>query len=256
MFMYTDYNQHLLDNVKKIHFIGCGGSGMYPLIQILASKGYPGKYEKGAVIEGVELVDGKVFHMGTALKDGNLVTAGGRVMMVVCEGRSIAEAAGKVYAQIAEIRCDNLFYRKDIAHWALENGGGRIIDGKLISERVKTSVKTRVEVFEKRFGRKPSLTVIIVGCNPASQVYVRNKVKTAAYVGMESRQIELPETVSEAELLKVIDNLNHDDTVDGILVQLPVISGGWMKSSEQKIMPVSRQKLKNLVKIMYTSCHI
>lgn len=189
---------------------------------VLASKGYPGKYEKDAVIEGVELVDGKVFHMGTALKDGNLVTAGGRVMMVVCEGRSIAEAAGKVYAQIAEIRCDNLFYRKDIAHWALENGGGRIIDGKLISERVKTSVKTRVEVFEKRFGRKPSLTVIIVGCNPASQVYVRNKVKTAAYVGMESRQIELPETVSEAELLKVIDNLNHDDTVDGILVQLPL----------------------------------
>ena len=52
MFMYTDYNQHLLDNVKKIHFIGCGGSGMYPLIQILAAKGYQ--------ISGSDVLDGKM----------------------------------------------------------------------------------------------------------------------------------------------------------------------------------------------------
>lgn len=189
---------------------------------VLASKGYPGSYEKGAVIEGCDSVDARLFHMGTAVSDGRLVTAGGRVMMVVCEGRSIAEAAEKVYAQIGGIHCDNLFYRKDIAHWALENGGGRIIDGKLISERIKISVRTRVEVLEKRFGRKPSLTVIIVGSNPASQVYVRNKVKTAAFVGMESHLVELPEDVSEAELLHTIDGLNRDESVDGILVQLPL----------------------------------
>ena len=52
MFMYTDYNQHLLDNVKKIHFIGCGGSGMYPLIQILAAKGYQ--------ISGSDVLDGSI----------------------------------------------------------------------------------------------------------------------------------------------------------------------------------------------------
>ena len=52
MFMYTDYNQHLLDNVKKIHFIGCGGSGMYPLIQILAAKGYE--------ISGSDVLDGSI----------------------------------------------------------------------------------------------------------------------------------------------------------------------------------------------------
>ena len=189
---------------------------------VLASKGYPGSYDKGAVIEGCEKLDAKIYHMGTAIRDGKLVTAGGRVMMLVCEGRSIAEAADRVYSQIGEISCDNLFYRRDIAHWALENGGGRIIDGKAVAEAVKQSVKTRVQVLEKRFGRKPSLTVIIVGENPASQVYVRNKVKTAAYVGMDSRLVALPESTGEAELLAHIDALNRDASVDGILVQLPL----------------------------------
>ena len=87
---------------------------------------------------------------------------------------------------------------------------------------MKQSVKARVQVLEKRYGRKPSLTVVIVGENPASQVYVRNKVKTAAYVGMDSRLVELPESTSEAELLAHIDALNKDASVDGILVQLPL----------------------------------
>ena len=64
--------------------------------------------------------------------------------------------------------------------------------------------------------------MIIVGENPASQVYVRNKVKTAAYVGMDSRLVELPESTGEAELLAHIDALNRDASVDGILVQLPL----------------------------------
>jgi phosphoribosylamine--glycine ligase len=86
---------------------------------VLASKGYPGDYAKGAVIEGVELFDGPVFHMGTKNDNGVLKTNGGRVMMCIATGKDIAAAQEKVYAEIAKIKCDNLFYRKDIAHWAL-----------------------------------------------------------------------------------------------------------------------------------------
>ena len=86
---------------------------------VLASKGYPGHYEKGAEIENVESVDARIFHMGTARRDGRLVTNGGRVLMVVCSGKTIAAARSEVYKEISKIRCANLFYRKDIAHLAL-----------------------------------------------------------------------------------------------------------------------------------------
>ena len=86
---------------------------------VLASKGYPGDYTKGAVIEGVEEFDGPVFHMGTKRENGVLKTNGGRVMMCIATGKDIATAREKVYAEIAKIKCDNLFYRTDIAHWAL-----------------------------------------------------------------------------------------------------------------------------------------
>ena len=86
---------------------------------VLASKGYPGDYAKGAIIEGVELFDGPVFHMGTKNDNGVLKTNGGRVMMCIATGKDIAAAREKVYAEIAKIKCDNLFYRTDIAHWAL-----------------------------------------------------------------------------------------------------------------------------------------
>ena len=87
---------------------------------VLASKGYPGHYEKGAVIGGLDQVDAQVCHMGTALKDGLTVTGGGRVLMVVCRGKDLAQAREKVYKEIGKIQCDNLFYRKDIAHQAFE----------------------------------------------------------------------------------------------------------------------------------------
>ena len=86
---------------------------------VLDSNGYPGDYAKGAVIKGVELFDGPIFHMGTKNDNGVLKTNGGRVMMCIATGKDIAEAQAKVYAEIAKIKCDNLFYRKDIAHWAL-----------------------------------------------------------------------------------------------------------------------------------------
>ena len=92
----------------------------YTLGVVLASKGYPGSYKKGFEIKNLDLVDAHVVHMGTAIKDGKLLTAGGRVLMVVAEGPSIAEAREKVYAEIGKIDCDNLFYRHDIAHCAFE----------------------------------------------------------------------------------------------------------------------------------------
>ena len=99
---------------------------------------------------------------------------------------------------------------------------GNIIDGKALSQVVKDEVKAEVPVLEAKYGRKPCLVVIIVGENPASQVYVRNKVKAAAYTGMESRLVELPADISEAALLEQIVALNKDPLVDGILVQLPL----------------------------------
>ena len=86
---------------------------------VLASKGYPGSYAKGAVIEGTEQFDGPIFHMGTKNDNGVLKTNGGRVMMCIATGKDIATARAKVYKEIEKIHCDNLFYRKDIAHWAL-----------------------------------------------------------------------------------------------------------------------------------------
>ena len=87
---------------------------------VLASKGYPGDYEKGFVIRGTENVDGVVFHMGTAVKDDELVTAGGRVLFVVAKGATLADAHKKANEEVAKIECDNLFYRKDIGHKAFK----------------------------------------------------------------------------------------------------------------------------------------
>lgn len=81
---------------------------------VLASKGYPGDYTKGHVIRGVEKVESKVYHMGTAMKDGELVTNGGRVMFVVAEAPTLREAQQKAMEDVERIECDNLFHRNDI----------------------------------------------------------------------------------------------------------------------------------------------
>ena len=87
---------------------------------VLASKGYPGSYEKGFAIDIPEnLQDVCLYQMGTALRDGKLVTAGGRVIMPVCKGADLREARARVYDAVKQIRCSNLFYRSDIAHQAL-----------------------------------------------------------------------------------------------------------------------------------------
>lgn len=98
----------------------------------------------------------------------------------------------------------------------------KLINGKEISKKTKDAIKAEIEEIRKTGKRVPKLAVILVGDNPASQVYVRNKEKACAYVGMESLRINKDATLSEEELLKLIDELNHDDGVDGILVQLPL----------------------------------
>lgn len=97
-----------------------------------------------------------------------------------------------------------------------------LIDGKAISEQIKSELKAKVETHKQRTGKVAGLSVIIVGENPASQVYVRNKAKSCVEIGMRSEVIELPATISQADLLKRIDELNHNPDVHGILVQQPL----------------------------------
>ena len=97
-----------------------------------------------------------------------------------------------------------------------------IIDGKATAETVRTKIKQNVTEFFNEYHEVPGLAVVIVGENPASQVYVRNKHKACVEVGMYSEVIELPQTTKEQELLELIDRLNGDKKINGILVQLPL----------------------------------
>ena len=87
---------------------------------VLASKGYPGSYEKGHGITGLDRVEGKVYHMGTKADGDRIVTAGGRVLFVVGTGRDLAEARAAALRDVERIGCDNLFHRTDIGHWAFD----------------------------------------------------------------------------------------------------------------------------------------
>lgn len=87
---------------------------------VLASKGYPGSYEKGAEIKGLENVDSSVYHMGTTLKDGKLLTAGGRVLMVTGKGATLEDAHAAAMESLAKIECPALFHRSDIGKAAVK----------------------------------------------------------------------------------------------------------------------------------------
>lgn len=97
-----------------------------------------------------------------------------------------------------------------------------IIDGKQIALHLKEAMREQVTALAKQYGRKPCLDVIIVGENPASMSYVKSKIKATEYCGFEGELIQLPETTSQAELLRVIRERNEKESVDGILVQLPL----------------------------------
>lgn len=97
-----------------------------------------------------------------------------------------------------------------------------IIDGKQIAQNLKEEIRAEVASLTAQYGRKPCLDVILVGENPASMSYVRSKIKATEYCGFDGELISLPETVSQDELLRIIDERNAAANVDGILVQLPL----------------------------------
>lgn len=97
-----------------------------------------------------------------------------------------------------------------------------IIDGKQIAQQLKEDIRGEVAALTAQYGRKPCLDVILVGENPASMSYVKSKIKATEYCGFDGELITLPETVSQDELLRVIQERNENPGVDGILVQLPL----------------------------------
>ncbi|MDT9599464.1 bifunctional methylenetetrahydrofolate dehydrogenase/methenyltetrahydrofolate cyclohydrolase FolD [Sphingosinicella rhizophila] len=102
---------------------------------------------------------------------------------------------------------------------------GDIIDGKAFAERLRQRVAEAVPQFVETEARAPGLAVVIVGEDPASHVYVRSKGKATVAAGMASFEHRLPDTTSQEELIALVEQLNLDDAVDGILVQLPLPAG-------------------------------
>ena len=109
-----------------------------------------------------------------------------------------------------------------------------IINGKEIAESILNNIKKEVENFDV----KPTLAVIIVGNDPASKVYVKNKIKKSEFLGFNSILKELPEDIQKEELLDVIKNLNNDKNVNGILLQLPLPKGLDEKDFLDEISPI------------------
>ena len=97
-----------------------------------------------------------------------------------------------------------------------------IIDGKVLSQKIKDELKVKVQEFFDQYNRQITLAVILVGENPASQVYVKNKIKSTEVVGMKSLSFYLPESSTQEQVEETVKSLANDKSVDGILVQLPL----------------------------------
>ena len=100
-----------------------------------------------------------------------------------------------------------------------------LIDGKAFAARLRARVADAVPAFAAAAGRAPGLAVVLVGEDPASQIYVRSKGKATVEAGMASFEHRLPDTITQDELIALVEQLNGDDNVDGILVQLPLPAG-------------------------------
>ena len=97
-----------------------------------------------------------------------------------------------------------------------------VLDGKKFAEEIRSKIKDLGKQFIEETGFTPGLAVVVVGEHPASKVYVRNKIKQTKEVGFNSIEHKLPTNISEKDLLSIVDDLNHDKKVNGILVQLPL----------------------------------
>ena len=100
-----------------------------------------------------------------------------------------------------------------------------LLDGKALAKKIQAELAEQVAVFTEQSQKVPTLATVLVGEDPASQVYIRNKIRSCERVGMESRHIPLPADVSQEALMEEVQQLNRDDTVHGILVQLPLPDG-------------------------------
>ena len=114
-----------------------------------------------------------------------------------------------------------------------------IIDGKKVSAQMREQIKSETEELYQKYGVRPGLAVIIVGDDPASKVYVNNKEKACAQVGYYSEVYRLPEQTEMDELLALIDRLNRDEKINGILCQLPLPKH---LDEEQVILKISPEK--------------
>lgn len=101
----------------------------------------------------------------------------------------------------------------------------KLIDGKKIAQQVRNDIAVHIDSIKEANKRLPGLAVVLVGLNPASQVYVANKTKACAEVGLLSKEFKLSANTKQEELIELIDTLNKDDEIDGILVQLPLPAG-------------------------------
>ncbi|MFT5541454.1 MAG: methylenetetrahydrofolate dehydrogenase (NADP+)/methenyltetrahydrofolate cyclohydrolase [Glaciecola sp.] len=113
----------------------------------------------------------------------------------------------------------------------------QLIDGKKIAQHVRNNVHSYVDTLKEANKRMPGLAVVLVGENEASKVYVNHKTKACEEVGFVSKSYELPATTAETELFALIDELNADGTIDGILVQLPLPAGLDVENILERIHP-------------------
>ena len=97
-----------------------------------------------------------------------------------------------------------------------------IIDGKLVSSNIRETIKEKTKLIKEKYSKVPGLAAVLVGEDPASQIYVRNKRKSCEDVGIYSEEHKLPETTTEEQLLDLIKSLNNNEKINGILVQLPL----------------------------------
>lgn len=115
----------------------------------------------------------------------------------------------------------------------------QLIDGKAFAENLRQTIASQVIDIEKEHHIRPGLAVVLVGEDPASQVYVRNKEKFAIECGFKSETFRLPATTTQTELLELVENLNNDPTIHGILVQLPLPKG---LNEEEVLYKINPQK--------------
>ncbi|MEM6772604.1 MAG: tetrahydrofolate dehydrogenase/cyclohydrolase catalytic domain-containing protein, partial [Bacteroidota bacterium] len=98
----------------------------------------------------------------------------------------------------------------------------QVLDGKALAATIKAELKQEVDGIRAAGGKIPHLAAVLIGDNPASQVYVRNKVRSCEEVGFKSSLIRRDETVTQVEVLAIVDDLNNDPAIHGILVQSPL----------------------------------